>query len=309
VPGQGKVIALSGLVNTIYGRTMAFSSTDKGTTWELIGSYSGIYSSGLHFVLSNPDIFWINGGYYKSTNGGVTITGRDTIWEALPALKALEIDQANLDKGSESTSVSQDGSIVIVSPHESHDLFRSLNSGNTWTNIGNTLPAGTAFPSYPLVIDASTYLAGCSFTVNGTWNTGGGATGIYRTENAGQSWTQVSSATPSGSPLVFNGVIYWSIFNGSDGGMITSSDGGRSWTVATSNSLNYWIEPVKLPNGLVATLTNAGFVATSTNGAPPWTTLGPAIGIGSLRGMVYDSVNKGFLVWQRNGAIRRLNVN
>ena len=322
VPGQGKLIALSGLANTGWGKIMVFSSTDKGSHWTLLNSTGagggiGSLSTALYFSPDNANSFYVTGGYYKTDNGGVSFIGGERVSDVYADVLAIEdpthSSNSNLlDKGAESVSASADGNTVLIGPHEAYQLFKSVNRGANWTNIWTNLgaaPNTIAYPTYPLVLDANTYLVGASFTVNGTWNTGGGTTGIYRTEDGGQTWTLVSNSTVVGSPLILNGKIYWSFFNGSDGGILTSADNGKTWTVATNNSLNYWVPPVALPNGSIAVLLSSGAVATSTNGAPPWTTVGPPAGLSNLRGMVYDPVNKAFIVWQRNGGIQRLSVN
>ena len=55
-------------------------------------------------------------------------------------------------------------------------IYKSVDSGETWTNIGSTLPPGTKFSSNPLLIDATTYLVNAS-----GWGKGTG--GVYRTTN------------------------------------------------------------------------------------------------------------------------------
>jgi len=93
-------------------------------------------------------------------------------------------------------------------------VFRSTNSGNSWTAINNGLP-GVG------VISLATNSSGYIFA---------GAGGIYRSTNGGNSWTAVLSV-PDVGPLAINasGHIFTSAFT--SGGIYRSTNGGDSWTL------------------------------------------------------------------------------
>ena len=51
---------------------------------------------------------------------------------------------------------------LLAGGHEQKQtVYRSQDGGNTWTNVGVNLPAGTAFSSSTLVINSKTFFAGC----------------------------------------------------------------------------------------------------------------------------------------------------
>lgn len=104
---------------------------------------------------------------------------------------------------------------LLAGGHEqSRTVWKSVDGGQTWTNIGATLPEGTKFSSNPLLLDASTYVVNAS-----GWGKGTG--GVYHTADGGATWTQVSTLEADGAPcaarncrtrpmsLVTKSIRYW----------------------------------------------------------------------------------------------------
>jgi len=82
---------------------------------------------------------------------------------------------------------------VLVGLHEQeHSLHRSTDQGMTWELIGDKVPPGTAFTTDPIVLDSKTFL------INSDWLQEGRNWGIYGSEDAGNTWTQVSTEGASG---------------------------------------------------------------------------------------------------------------
>ena len=105
-----------------------------------------------------------------------------------------------------------DRKTMLAGSHEATgQLYLFTDKGTTWTNIGPNLPAGIGFCTDTLVLDANTFVVGCS---NSYSNQPGG---IVRSTNAGQSFTTVSSTVVIGLPL-------WA----SDGPFISASRGAAS---------------------------------------------------------------------------------
>jgi hypothetical protein len=297
VPGGGKIIANSG--STFYSaQIVVYGSSDDGTTWQVLNKDTlKLDSIGIGFS-NDPSTFFVSGGLYKTTNGGTTFAA---ITGPAPAIKKGYFD-------SEVVSVGPDGMTVLTNIHETKLLYRSTDGAKTWDEIGSTLPSTIDFPAYPLVLDESTHLVGCSYAIDGAWDTGGGTAGIYRTTNGGASWTQVSNSEAVGIPTAVGSHIFWSFQANNSGGMVVSADHGSTWTVATQSSLNPWVTPIVMPDGRIATLDAAGNVVTSADGAAPWTPVGPALSQANLQGVVYEPVGKAFFAWTRDGALERLKV-
>lgn len=308
VPGQDKLIAVTG-TGFGYQTPTVWSSTDGGSTWTQLGQGSGsqtleVAPVGIRFDASNPDEFWIygffaqgNGGLYKTTDGGNTFTGI-----LIPGTEADEIEDV----------YSADG-VVLAAQHEhEQSVYKSTDGGQTWTNIGANLPAGTANSEYVYIVNSSTYLVGCSFAIDGTWDTGGGTTGIYLTTDGGATWTAVGAGYEVfGSPAAVNGTLYWSYLGSTGGGIVASSDNGATWPVLAPGQLDqlvYSVTPAGLASGQIASLNSSGQVVLYTPGSGSVSSLQGNIGLATPFGLVYDSVRNALFAWQMAGGIERLNL-
>jgi photosystem II stability/assembly factor-like uncharacterized protein len=307
VPGQDKVIALTG--NTLqYETVTAWSSTDGGATWVQLGQGANsealeIAPIGIRFDPKNADVFWIygnfpgaNGGIYKTTDGG------NTFASVYPT--GMDINSA------EDMSVAAGSNTVLATQHErSQSLYKSTDGGTTWTSIGASFPSGTAYSQYTAILDSNTYLLGCSFAIDGTWDTGSGTKGIYRTTDGGATWTQVANGYEVfASPTATNGALYWAYYNGSDGGILTSQDAGVTWSVLVPNHLVFSVTPVALPSGQIASVNTSNQVVLFTPGTGSTTTLGGTIGVQNVFGLVYDAARNALFTWQMTGGIERLDL-
>jgi photosystem II stability/assembly factor-like uncharacterized protein len=307
VPGHDKVLALTGTTTPGYYTATVWSTTDGGSTWLQLGLGAGtqalqVSPVGVRFDPKNPDVFWVygyyagsNGGLYRTTDGGNTFAGVRP-----PGMSPNETEDVAIDSGSNT---------VLVTEHErAHSLYKSTDGGATWTSIGSNLPAGTAFSQYVYIVDSSTYLVGCSFAIDSTGDTGGGTTGIYRSTDGGTTWTAVGNYEVFGSPTALNGVIYWSYFNGQNGGIVSSSDNGVTWKVLTPNQLYYSVIPVALTSGQIASVSLANQVVEFTPASGASVTLTSSIGLSSVFGLVFDGTRNSFFAWQMNGGIKRLDL-
>jgi hypothetical protein len=303
VPDTNTVVATSGMTS-FWGPIAVFTSNDDGTTWKTVNTTS---LTNLPFWITfapTASTFFVSGGALsETTNGGTTFAAIGGPATATKNGSAIV---------SERLAVGLDGMTMVTNIHETRLVYLSKDGGKSWKEIGSTLPSSIDYPAYPLVLDANTYLIGCSYAWDGSWDTGGGTPGIYRTTNAGASWTQVSNSEAVNAPTVTSSRIFWS-FQGSnnDGGIAKSDDLGVTWQVATPGTLNPWVTPIVLPDNRIATFDSKGNVVTSADGAPPWTAVGPTNTLPNLRGLSYDVAAKVFLAFSWNtytGSIQRLKV-
>jgi photosystem II stability/assembly factor-like uncharacterized protein len=225
---------------------------------------------------TNPAIFWESGiynsnGAYQTTNGGNTFHHLGSVTHD----DFISVDFSDPQRKT-----------MLVGGHEqSQSVWKSTDSGQTWTNIGLNLPSGTGFSSDPLLINAQTYV------VNTDTSWGGGTPGIYRTTNGGVTWTKVSSIDVSDPPLVTaNGTIYWS----SGGSLAKSTDQGVTWTLVGSG-LTSNIHPIELPDGRIVSVAGTRLVI-SADGGSTWSPIGPALPY-SPWGIVYSVTRKAFFIW------------
>jgi photosystem II stability/assembly factor-like uncharacterized protein len=160
-------------------------------------------------------------------------------------------------------------------------VWKSVDGGQTWTNIGATLPEGSKFSSNPLLIDASTYLVNAS-----GWGKGTG--GVFRTTNGGATWTQVSALEANGTPLrATDGSIYWPLMY--DRGLIRSADRGATWTQVCGGGTIKGSRIIELPDGKLAANGSKNIKISSDRGAT-WTPVPPA-------GLIYAPARQAFFIW------------
>lgn len=179
---------------------------------------------------------------------------------------------------------------LLTGPHEQgRSLTMSTDAGQTWQNIGSRLPAGVSFNSDPMILDSKTFLVNAA-----GW--GGGSWGIYRSEDAGQTWTKVSDLGAAGTPTVIPGLgprgrNYWPQIHGKP--LIASKDGGKSWDTVDDDS------PVKrsiilLPSGHFAALGDS-YLYLSTDRGATWRFVGYPLP-GKPAAAAYNSIEHAFYV-------------
>lgn len=234
---------------SFYGRGI-LKSTDRGLTWQLLGTsvFDRKVVSKIEVDPTNPDRVFvavagggINGtfggnGVYRSTDGGLTWT--------------------NVTAGAIAGSVNQPFSDLVLDPNNPQILYaaigningsalngvyKSTDGGTTWAQVGATLPRGTSVGrikmaiapnnSQRLFVAYSNPTAGVNF---------GNLAGMYRTDNAGNTWLNLTPTTPNymqnggfyASSLAIHpnnhNVVYAGGFGGT-GALIQSTDGGIGW--------------------------------------------------------------------------------
>jgi photosystem II stability/assembly factor-like uncharacterized protein len=303
VPGQNKVLAFCG---EAYGPATGWSSVNGGAAWRPLGQGAGsdkltIQPLGLLFDPDHADTFWVfgnfsgtSGGVLCSNDGGATFHG----------LHCQEADGLDVDFSDPARKT------LVIGRHEhSQEVYRSADGGRTWTDIGKTLPAGSARSQYPLVIDAQTYLIGCSFTVPYGPGSLGGTPGIYRTSNGGMSWTLVSPAAVFQHPLVVGRRIYWSSYSKeSGGGLVMSADQGLTWTTLAPGGFNHAVIPQALPGNRIALMRASRAMAVSADGGGSWSDLTLPPSLEGAAGATYAAAIPAFFSWKVNGPVQRLDL-
>lgn len=176
---------------------------------------------------------------------------------------------------------------LLAGGHEQTQLvYRSIDGGQTWTNVGSALPDGTNHSTGVYVVDSQTHLVGCT-----GW--AGGTSGIFRTENGGQSWEHVSESGGRFSPLAHSdGSLYWA---NAGSGMVRSTDQGRNWSEALGAGDARDVQPIELPDGRVATLGRDGVIVSEDHGAS-WRTVTTALPY-NPNGLTYSRFQRAFYIF------------
>lgn len=309
VPGQDKLLALSG-VNPAGSYTAdLYSSVDGGATWQQLGQGTGsapltVFPLGVAFDPKDAqgNTFWIFGNFAGSTGGLFSTTdGGKTLQAHTVGTSPYDIDGVSIDPAS--------GTMLAGQPQQAQAVYKSTDGGTVWTNIGASLPAVAADAAYPYVIDSQTYLIGLSYISGGTPE-------IFRTADGGSSWSPVAQGyRVFGSPVAINGVLYWSFYNGADGGLLASFDQGQSWQAVVPGGLTWSVIPIAQPGGQFASLSGSNEITLFTPGAlehpavmQPAFPLTVSLTQGNLIGLTFDALRDAYFGWVDGGGLQRLDM-
>lgn len=196
-----------------------YKSTNAGGDWDLVGQ--ALPSTRCTRVLvhpSNPDTVYVagNAGLHRSTDGG-------TMWSAVRTGHASD---ALMDPFAPDT--------LYVAIWNS-GVFKSTDAGATWTQLSNGIPTGSDADWIKLAMglngtDGTAYLVAKMGTDSGL---------IFRSTDAGNSWTQLSgthnpavynewtnmiAVSPANQDIIFAGGVGYS--RSTDGGATFSNIGG-----------------------------------------------------------------------------------
>jgi photosystem II stability/assembly factor-like uncharacterized protein len=277
VPGSATVIA------GVSERGL-WASTDQGATWKKLGGNEIKHRpSRIVFDPQNPQVFWESGCYgdapFRTDDGGKTFHRLGKLSHA----DGIAIDFTDPQRRT-----------LLLGLHEqSQSLQLSTDGGQSWKKIGDRLPADSNHSSDPIILDAKTFLI----------NTAGwkpkATNGIYRSEDAGETWTAVSKIGPAGQPLVASdGAIYWQKLYG--GGLLKSADRGKTWQeISKAVRTN----PLELSDKRLAALADKQLLI-SRDGGANWTKFGPPAPI-KPNGLGYSEQGKCFYVWQMADNLKR----
>jgi len=287
VPGSRDVIA------GVSERGLWISNDDGGTWSHLGGPEIKSRPGRIVFDPKNVGTFWVSGCYgdapFMTTDGGKNFTRLGKLAHA----DGVAIDFTDPERKT-----------LLLGLHEqSQSLQMSVDGGKSWKKIGDKLPADSNHSTDPIILDSKTFLI----------NTAGwkpkATVGIYRTEDAGESWTKVSELGPQGEPLVASdGAIYWEKLWG--GGLLKSTDKGKTWSLVSKAVKS---KPIELPGNRLAGLADAQ-VMVSADGGVNWTKMGPAAPF-KPNGITYSEKGKAFYAWKLSdgkkmdkGSVVRLSV-
>ncbi|MBV9357924.1 MAG: exo-alpha-sialidase [Chloroflexi bacterium] len=142
---------------------------------------------------------------------------------------------------------------------------------------------GTGYSTYPLIVDAHTYLVNVAGSARGA--------GIYRTTDGGATWSNVSFLGPNGPPLVASdGTIYWAV----DEALAKSSDHGLTWSQVGGGFVS-GLHPIEVPGGRLVTAESDTLVVSSDGGAT-WQSFGPTLPYVPA-GVAYSENQKALFIW------------
>lgn len=293
------VLSLSGLLV----RVPVARATSTGTWIAVNSGLSGqLDTYCLAIDPTNPSTLYagvLNGGVFRSTNGGATWTCTgitDTVIWALAinplvpttiyagtAMGVFRSTNSGMSWAEVNSGLTQlDVRALAINPlvpsivyagMNDTGVFRSTNGGDTWTAVNTGL---VGLGVYALAINPSSP----SIVYAGIYNTGGG---VFRSTNGGDTWASigVGITDPYSKCLAIDPLtpttLYLGTYNG--GGVFRSTNGGDTWTqspVFYQRVYSLAIDP-HTPTTLYAG-TSLGGVFRSTDSGATWVALNDGLG-------------------------------
>jgi photosystem II stability/assembly factor-like uncharacterized protein len=259
--------------------TGLWASSDGAASWSPIGKGAGsanivFRASSYVFDPENPQQYWAS-GIYNGGPGVVRTTDNGGTFTALG--KITHNDTVAVDLSDPERKV------ILAGAHETKNvLWKSVDGGQNWVDIGASLPAKTCVN--PLILDANTYLLGCTYE----------SEGILRTTDGGSTWNEVSDLGGSDVPLrASDGSIYWATRG--IAGLMRSTDDGLTWTQVVGPNVVRSTAPLELPDHQIVMLGNATVLASADQGAH-WHAVSPALPYKDVTGLTYSTQQKAFFI-------------
>jgi photosystem II stability/assembly factor-like uncharacterized protein len=228
-----------------------WKTTNNGTTWEvLFNQQDDVVSIGdIAIAPRDANVVWVGTGennnrqssswgtgVYKSTDGGHT-------WKSMGLSEARHVGRIVVDP--------IDPDVVYVAalghlfgPNKERGVYKTTDGGLTWSNVlfvdEDTGATDLVMdPSNDKVLYAATYQRRRS-----AWgfNGGGAGSALYKTTDAGRTWTKLANGIPEG-PLgrigldVFRAnpnIVYARIEHPKESGVYRSDDAGATWRKVSS---------------------------------------------------------------------------
>ncbi|HEX7900145.1 MAG TPA: FecR domain-containing protein [Planctomycetota bacterium] len=247
-----------------------WSSRDGGATWARLPGEAKNRPWRIVFDPKDPRTFWVSGTYgpgvHRTTDGGASFRRLGS----LESIDGLAVDFSDPERKT-----------LLATQHWGRKGLRlSRDGGETWEKVGDRLPEEASSTSECFILDTETWFVNSLKPDT-----------LYRTADAGKSWTRNHAANPNGPALLSSsGFLYWQGIYGS--GLLRSVDRGASWAKLDTPVRTPVIE---LPDGR---LVGAGGkqLYVSANKGSMWAPLGPPAPIEPV-GVVYLPARRAFFVW------------
>jgi len=257
-----------------------YKSTDAGNTWKHIGLRPTEQISRIVIHPTNPDIVYVAAqgkypsptterGVYKSTDGGVT--WKKTLFvNEFTGASELSMDVNNPQVLYAAMWHHQRTPWKIISGGEGSGLYKSTDAGETWEHLENGIPKELG--KMAIAVSRSNSDKVYALIESDTQTD---QSGLYVSNNAGKSWSQVSGD----NRLTQRAWYYIELYidpNDEETVYVLSApalrtkDGGKTWERITGTHGDYhdlWINPNNSKNMVIA---NDGGAAISFNFGESW---------------------------------------
>jgi photosystem II stability/assembly factor-like uncharacterized protein len=284
-PSDTNVIYVGGGEKTLRGNVShgegMWKSTDNGKTWKNIGLTDSRHIPQIQVHPKNPDILYVAAlghlyganeqrGVFRSTNGGDTWKKILYVNDEVGAVD-IKMDPNNPRVLYASTWRVKRTPYSLSSGGEGSGLWKSVDSGDTWTNISTN----KGLPREVLGISGFSVSPVNSETVWAMIEAKDG--GLFRSNDAGKTWSRVNEDNKLrqrawyytrvyADPKAIDTVYVLNV------NFHKSTDGGKSFTAINtphSDHHDLWLDPNN-PNRMA--ISDDGGTQISYNGGKSWTT-------------------------------------
>jgi photosystem II stability/assembly factor-like uncharacterized protein len=246
IPGKPDTFYVAGAAGGIA------KTVNGGTTFTQIFDNEDVASIGaIEVANSDENIVWVGtgegdprnstsfgNGVYRSTNGGQSWTHlglTDT-----ERIKRIAVDPQNAD-------------IAFVcavghtwGPNEERGVFKTTDGGKNWKKVLYKNPSTGCSDIAMDPADAKTLYAGMYTFLRKPYrfDSGGGETALYKSTDAGETWTKLTNGLPKGEmdrpgvavSMSSPNIVYLISETKSEGTLFRSEDRGASWTKVSDNT-------------------------------------------------------------------------
>jgi photosystem II stability/assembly factor-like uncharacterized protein len=263
-----------------------YRTTDAGATWTNLGLGQTRRIGRVAVHPTNGSVIFVAGaggqfhadsarGVYRTTNGGTTWTKVLYISDSTSAID-LRIDPRRPDTVYAAMWERMRSPTRRKAGGQTSGIYRSTDLGSTWTQLTNGLPTGRNVGRMGLAISRSNPDILYALYADST----GYLNGVYKTTNAGTSWSR-TSGQPSSSLYSSYGWYFGQIrVSPTDPNLVfvlgvplyRTTNGGTSWSDA-SGSMHVDHHALEFDLGSSSHIVNGndGGVYSSTNGGTVWT--------------------------------------
>jgi photosystem II stability/assembly factor-like uncharacterized protein len=266
--------------NVAIGRGV-YKSSDAGATWSHVGLATVGNIGGVEIHPSNPDIAFVasignpfkptsDRGVYRTTDGGKSWTKVLFVSDSTGAVD-VEFQPGNPNVVYASMWRAERKPWTIISGAREGGLYKSVDGGTTWKKLTNGLPGDLFGKSNIAVTPAAPNVLWVIIEAKP-------GSGLYRSDDAGESFTLASSYPPmltrpfyyaniAAHPRDVNTV--WVMSEG----FYKSTDGGKTFrpqNIPHGDNHDLWINP---NNPELMVQSNDGGATVTLNGGRTWSTL------------------------------------
>ncbi|HTY89202.1 MAG TPA: hypothetical protein VMB80_17275 [Candidatus Acidoferrum sp.] len=318
-----------------------YRSSDGGATWAQVTGFGAQSAYDIEFAADGTA--WVAGynGVWVSTDDGLTFTMRDSglgntyavaidpsnpqvLWAGLASGAVMKSVNGGTNWANVSPGTSMACDAIAINPTNSLQVmavfdggfsggavYFTPDGGATWNNVSAGLPP---YPDRAVRYDRGRWFVGAGQIFASEYS------GLWRSTNNGQTWTQLASGwpTPVAGGVAIDPNNPDVILAATPDGLHKSSNGGQTWTISAGGSSGYSLASVRFApgsSGRVAAGASSYGVILSDNAAAK--TRVSSTGIGALNAysvavnpanpvemaMAFQSLNNGGVYASTNGGV------